>query len=58
MLVFPEISQEKFHQVLTDIQEKVEELDFPGLPGIKLNLTVTGVCEPGKVDDLLEQIRI
>ena len=58
VLVFPEISQEKFHQILTDIQEKVEELVFPGLPGVKLDLTVTGVCEPGKVDDLLEQIRI
>ncbi len=58
VLVFPEISQEKFHQILMDIQEKVEELVFPGLPGVKLDLTVTGVCEPGKVDDLLEQIRI
>ena len=58
VLVFPEISQEKFHQILMDIQEKVEKLVFPGLPGVKLDLTVTGVCEPGKVDDLLEQIRI
>ena len=58
VLVFSEIEKDKFDKLLEEIRRKVEALVFVELPGVKLELTITGVCRPGKVDDLLEQVRI
>ena len=58
VLVFSDISRDNFENVLDLIRKKVEALVFKELPGIKLEIVITGVCKPGKVDDLLEQIRI
>ena len=58
VLVFSDIDKDKFDKLLEEIRRKVEALVFVELPGMKLELTITGVCRPGKVDDLLEQVRI
>ena len=58
VLVFSDISRDNFDKMLEMIRRKVESLVFKELPGVKLELTITGVCKPGKVDDLLEQVRI
>ena len=58
VLVFSDIEKDKFDKLLEEIRRKVEALVFVELPGVKLELTITGVCRPGKVDDLLEQVRI
>ena len=58
VLVFSDISRDNFENVLDLIRKKVEALVFKELPGVKLEIVITGVCKPGKVDDLLEQIRI
>ncbi len=58
VLVFSDIDKDKFDKLLEEIRRKVEALVFVELPGVKLELTITGVCRPGKVDDLLEQVRI
>lgn len=58
VIVFSDVSNEKFEKILEEIHKKVEALVFVELPGVKLELTVSGVCHPGKVDDLLEQVRI
>lgn len=58
VLVFSDIEKDKFDKLLEEIRRKVEALEFVELPGVKLELTITGVCRPGKVDDLLEQVRI
>lgn len=58
VLVFSDIEKDKFDKLLEEIRRKVEALAFVELPGVKLELTITGVCRPGKVDDLLEQVRI
>lgn len=58
VLVFSDIEKDKFDKLLEEIRRKVEALVFVELPGMKLELTITGVCRPGKVDDLLEQVRI
>ncbi|MDD5804729.1 HD domain-containing phosphohydrolase [Blautia sp. HCP3S3_H10_1] len=58
VMVFSDITSENFEKMLEDIRGKVESLVFVELPGVKLELTITGVCKPGKVDDLLDQVRI
>ena len=58
MMVFSDITSENFEKILEEIRKKVEALVFAELPGVKLELTISGVCKPGKADDLLEQIRI
>ena len=58
VLVFSDISRDNFDKMLEMIRRKVESLVFKELPGVKLELTISGVCKPGKVDDLLEQVRI
>ena len=58
VLVFSCISNEDFEKILEEIRKGVEALVFVELPGVKLELTITGVCKPGKVDDLLDQVRI
>ena len=45
-------------EILEDIRKNVESLVFMELPGVKLELNVSGVCRPGKVDELLDQVRI
>lgn len=58
VLVFSHITSDNFEKMLEEIREKVEALVFTELPGVQLELTITGVCKPGKVDDLLDQVRI
>ena len=58
VMVFSDISNDKFEGILEDIRKNVESLVFMELPGVKLELNVSGVCRPGKVDELLDQVRI
>lgn len=58
VMVFSDISNDKFEKILEDIRKNVESLVFMELPGVKLELNVSGVCRPGKVDELLDQVRI
>ena len=58
VMVFSDISNDKFEEILEDIRKNVESLVFMELPGVKLELNVSGVCRPGKVDELLDQVRI
>ena len=58
VMVFSDISNDKFEEILEKIRKNVESLVFMELPGVKLELNVSGVCRPGKVDELLDQVRI
>lgn len=58
VMVFSDISNDKFEEILEQIRKNVESLVFMELPGVKLELNVSGVCRPGKVDELLDQVRI
>lgn len=58
VMVFSDISNDKFQEILEQIRKNVESLVFMELPGVKLELNVSGVCRPGKVDELLDQVRI
>jgi len=53
-----QLDSDKFEKILEDIRKNVESLVFMELPGVKLELNVSGVCRPGKVDELLDQVRI
>lgn len=56
-MVFSDISNDKFEEILEDIR-KMQNPGIYGTPGVKLELNVSGVCRPGKVDELLDQVRI
>jgi len=37
---------------------RVEALRFPELPGVQLKLVTAGTSIPGRVEEMLEQVRI
>ena len=56
--VFFEVTEEELSEIQKDMCRRVEALRFPELPGVQLKLVTAGTSIPGRVEEMLEQVRI
>ena len=56
--VFFKITEEELSEIQKEMCRRVEALRFPELPGVQLKLVTAGTSIPGRVEEMLEQVRI
>ena len=56
--VFFEVTEEELSEIQKEMCRRVEALRFPELPGVQLKLVTVGTSIPGRVEEMLEQVRI
>lgn len=56
--VFFEVTEEELSEIQKEMCGRVEALRFPELPGVQLKLVTAGTSIPGRVEEMLEQVRI
>ena len=56
--VFFKATEEELSEIQKDMCGRVEALRFPELPGVQLKLVTAGTSIPGRVEEMLEQVRI
>lgn len=56
--VFFKATEEELSEIQKEMCGRVEALRFPELPGVQLKLVTAGTCIPGRVEEMLEQVRI
>lgn len=56
--VFFEVTEEELSEIQKEMCRRVEALSFPELPGVQLKLVTAGTSIPGRVEEMLEQVRI
>ena len=56
--VFFKASEEELSEIQKEMCRRVETLRFPELPGVQLKLVTAGTSIPGRVEEMLEQVRI
>lgn len=56
--VFFKAMEEELSEIQKEMCGRVEALRFPELPGVQLKLVTAGTSIPGRVEEMLEQVRI
>lgn len=56
--VFFKATEEELSEIQKEMCGRVEALRFPELPGVQLKLVTAGTSIPGRVEEVLEQVRI
>lgn len=56
--VFFKATEEELSEIQKEMCGRVETLRFPELPGVQLKLVTAGTSIPGRVEEMLEQVRI
>ena len=56
--VFFKVTEEELSEIQKEMCGRVEALRFPELPGVQLKLVTAGTSIPGRVEEMLEQVRI
>ena len=56
--VFFKVTEEELYEIQKEMCRRVEALRFPELPGVQLKLVTAGTSIPGRVEEMLEQVRI
>ena len=56
--VFFKATEEELSEIQKEMCRRVEALRFPELPGVQLKLVTAGTRIPGRVEEMLEQVRI
>ena len=56
--VFFKVTEEELSEIQKEMCRRVEALRFPELPGVQLKLVTVGTSIPGRVEEMLEQVRI
>ena len=56
--VFFNATEEELSEIQKEMCGRVEALRFPELPGVQLKLVTAGTSIPGRVEEMLEQVRI
>ena len=56
--VFFKATEEELSEIQKEMCGGVEALRFPELPGVQLKLVTAGTSIPGRVEEMLEQVRI
>lgn len=56
--VFFKVTEEELSEIQKEMCRRVEALRFPELPGVQLKLVTAGISIPGRVEEMLEQVRI
>ena len=56
--VFFKATEEELSEIQKEMCRRVEALRFPELPGVQLKLVTVGTSIPGRVEEMLEQVRI
>lgn len=56
--VFFKATEEELPEIQKEMCGRVEALRFPELPGVQLKLVTAGTSIPGRVEEMLEQVRI
>lgn len=56
--VFFKATEEELSEIQKEMCGRVEALRFPKLPGVQLKLVTAGTSIPGRVEEMLEQVRI
>ena len=56
--VFFKATEEELFEIQKEMCRRVEALRFPELPGVQLKLVTAGTSIPGRVEEMLEQVRI
>lgn len=56
--VFFKASEEELSEIQKEMCRRVEALRFPELPGVQLKLVTAGTSIPGRVEEMMEQVRI
>ena len=56
--VFFKVTEEELSEIQREMCRRVEALRFPELPGVQLKLVTAGTSIPGRVEEMLEQVRI
>ena len=56
--VFFKAAEEELSEIQKEMCGRVEALRFPELPGVQLKLVTAGTSIPGRVEEMLEQVRI
>lgn len=56
--VFFKVTEEELSEIQKEMCRRVETLRFPELPGVQLKLVTAGTSIPGRVEEMLEQVRI
>ena len=56
--VFFKATEEELSEIQNEMCRRVEALRFPELPGVQLKLVTAGTSIPGRVEEMLEQVRI
>ena len=56
--VFFKATEEELSEIQKEMCGRVEALRFPELPGVQLKLVTAGISIPGRVEEMLEQVRI
>ena len=56
--VFFKATEEELSEIQKEMCGRVEALIFPELPGVQLKLVTAGTSIPGRVEEMLEQVRI
>lgn len=51
-------TEEELSEIQKEMCRRVEALRFPELPGVQLKLVTAGTSIPGRVEEMLEQVRI
>ena len=56
--VFFKATEEELSEIQKEMCGRVEALRFPELPGVQLKIVTAGTSIPGRVEEMLEQVRI
>ena len=56
--VFFKVTEEELSEIQKEMCRRVEALRFPELSGVQLKLVTAGTSIPGRVEEMLEQVRI
>ena len=56
--VFVKATEEELSEIQKEMCGRVAALRFPELPGVQLKLVTAGTSIPGRVEEMLEQVRI
>ncbi|MCB5387536.1 response regulator [Blautia glucerasea] len=56
--VFFKATEEELSEIQKEMCRRVEALRFPELPGVQLKLVTAGTSIPGRIEEMLEQVRI
>ena len=56
--VFFKATEEELSEIQKEMCGRVEALRFPELPGVQLKLVTAGTSIPGRIEEMLEQVRI